>query len=336
VKFERQPVLEAGNNMERPEVMLPEEPKIEIVKLSNGLGYGEGSVTYAKALEYAGQDNLNKAEQALMTEQVLVPISRDSDGKLLEDDGCGDGRGVIKLFRGFKEIVKGSLHRAKVFGGGLVQGTIARIGVMGPTQENLNQEFEVTIDEFEDKGISYGGHTDDHSAGHGHSEKCGCGAIDLAPEIIDASFKYQEQITDTIMSLEVPTDGLDTVLANYDLANTKYKDQAYSGNKVMNGIKKIGQVVKQLTGPHREAFIFLNTIEGYTVDQNFIRQLTDNKVQVFAIDVWRMKDIAAKMYPDDMAKQSQAFLSELVYTLATAAVLTGGDLPVFAAKQQAA
>jgi hypothetical protein len=71
----------------------------------------------------------------------------------------------------------------------------------------------------------------------------------------------------------------------------------------------------------------LNTVRACTVNQKLIREITDDKAQIFAVDVWRMQDIAGKLY-DDRAAHQRAFLSELIYTLATAAVLTKGDLPV--------
>jgi len=51
-------------------------------------------------------------------------------------------------------------------------------------------------------------------------------------------------------------------------------------------------------------------------------------VQVFAVDVWRMKQLAEKMN-NTPADQQRAFLSELVYTLSVTATLTIGDLPVY-------
>jgi hypothetical protein len=47
------------------------------------------------------------------------------------------------------------------------------------------------------------------------------------------------------------------------------------------------------------------------------------------VDSPRLEDIAHNLFPDNSQKQQQAYLSELIYTLAIAAVLTKGDLPVY-------
>ncbi len=66
----------------------------------------------------------------------------------------------------------------------------------------------------------------------------------------------------------------------------------------------------------------------HTVNQRLIRMVTGDKAQIFGIDIWRLENIAAKLYPDQPELQHKVFLSELVYTLGVAAVLTKGDLPV--------
>jgi hypothetical protein len=87
-------------------------------------------------------------------------------------------------------------------------------------------------------------------------------------------------------------------------------------------------VIKMLNGEHKERGIVLNHIAGYTVNQRKIRESTQEQAQVFAVDVWRMNDIAMQLFPGQYDLQHKAILSELVYTLATSAVLTRGDLPV--------
>ena len=103
----------------------------------------------------------------------------------------------------------------------------------------------------------------------------------------------------------------------------------YSGRKVIDRIVGTGKVIKKLGGDHRERRIILNTVRGYTVNQQLIRKGTDGRAQAFAVDIPRLEDIATKLFPDDAEGSSQAYLSELIYTLSTAAVLTKGDLPVY-------
>ena len=91
-----------------------------------------------------------------------------------------------------------------------------------------------------------------------------------------------------------------------------------------------GKIVKELTGKHLEMYIVLNDVEGYTVNQELVREVSGDQVQVFAVDVWRLKELAAELY-EQPEEQALALKSMLVYTLAVAATLTKGDLPVYLA-----
>ena len=80
--------------------------------------------------------------------------------------------------------------------------------------------------------------------------------------------------------------------------------------------------------------IIINKVRGKTVNQGIIREISDGVAQVFAVDEWRLRDLSTKLYRTP-AEQQKAYLSMLVYTLATAATLTKGDLPVFVVSKQA-
>lgn len=298
--------------------------QIEVVKVAEAIGYGEGPISYQARKEAVGEGIMQLVEKLIESPEIIVPIGIDKYGNSIEDDGCGDGRWVAKIFKGTKTITAESLHRAKVFGGGLTMGLSARIGNGEVASEDLNHEFENTIALFEEQGIGYGAHTDQHA----HGEKGGCGAIDNAPLIIENVVKYEDEIRGTIAALGYDDEHLDDVFKNFSTSNQEFRGKKYAGSKVIDDIKHHAKFVKELGDDHLEAFILLSYVEGHTVNQQLIREKTDNKVQVFAVDVWRMSQIAEKMYPGDLLKQSKAFKSELIYTLATAATLTPGDLPV--------
>lgn len=190
--------------------------------------------------------------------------------------------------------------------------------------KTLNETFSSSITIMNEKGIDFGGHTDEHAQG----ENCGCGAIDKSPTVIANVVTFKDSIRKSISALGVDMSSLDTVFDNYEAYAQEIADKPFSGKQVSQETSKNGKVVKELADDHREAFVLLNTVEGYTVNQGLVRELTEEKVQVFAVDVWRLQDLAMKRYPEDTAKQDQAFLSELVYTLGVSATLTRGDLPV--------
>jgi hypothetical protein len=257
---------------------------------------------------------------------ILVPVDRDDNDNVLIDDGCGDGR-FVKLVVRSERILKRSLNRAKLFGGGVTMTTAALVGLGEAENKPLNDVFDLSINTLQEKGIDFGGHTDEHAKG----ENCGCGAIDKAPDTIYAASKFKNEITSIIKDLTVNNaDDLDEIFTNYSKYSHFITDNPeYSGKKVIDRIAGSGKVIKQLGGEHKELGIVLNAVKGYTVNQKLVREETDDEAQIFAVDLWRLEDNAKRLFPEDRAKQYKAFLSGLVHTLAVAAVLTKGDLPVY-------
>ncbi len=295
-----------------------------ILLAPNGLGYGEGGISYEARAEELGQEGTSKIDELIRSDEILVPVSTNIQGEMIDDDGCGDGRGFARVFQGAKEKLK-SLHRPKVFGGGVTMTVAAEIGLGNANGKTLRQTFSKGISTLRDKMIDFGAHTDTLA----HGNNCGCGAIDKAPTILANTVKYREQIRGSIEALGVDTTGLDEVEANYaDYASSELGE--YGGSDVMKEIVDNGKIVKELHDDHKEVAVVLNLIEGYTVDQEKVRSATDGKAQVFAVDVWRVKQLADRVYyQESEAVRHKAFLSKLVYTLATAATLTAGDLPVY-------
>jgi hypothetical protein len=294
----------------------------EIVRISDGLAFGHGSISGADD----EPEVLGRVDEIIQNSgEILVPIDKNNDGRELEDDGCGDGREATHVFR-LHETFKRSLNRAKVFGGSVTMAAACLIGVGRAKDESLDDVFGSAVGILQDNDMDFGAHTDEHASG----ENCGCGAIDHAPEAILAALKYEEPIRSVIDALGADTEQLDEVYGNFrGYVQEMPHKAAYSGRKVMDRIINAGKVVKKLGGDHRERRIILNTVRGYTVNQRLIREATGGRAQAFAVDIWRLEDIATNLFSEDTTHQSQAYLSELVYTLAIAAVLTRGDLPVY-------
>jgi len=128
---------------------------------------------------------------------------------------------------------------------------------------------------------------------------------------------------------------LDTILANFAAAAAANRPAtdggpAYSGMEVMKGIISDGKIVKELADDHQEVELVLNTVADTTVDQEFVRSASQAgpelpaRAQVFAVDEWRLRQLAEAV-ADDETDQRRAYLSMLVYTVATSTVLTKGD-----------
>jgi hypothetical protein len=297
--------------------------KIRVTKLVGGLNFGTGTISTEDRLKSAdddlGKETIFLVEHGIHSERILTPVEAD-------DDGCGDGRGVGKIRRG-AEVLKRSLNRAKVFGGGLTMTVAARIGLGENAGKDLETTFSDSMSLLVDYGIEFGAHTDDHA----HGDNCGCGAIDKAPMITQNAITFKAQIANAINLL---TKGeaelaLNDVFENFEAYGLQIKDQPYKGSAVAEKIADGGKVVKELVGPHLETHIVINAVKGMTVNQQYIRELTEGKAQVFGVDAWRMEEIAGLLYPDNIQRRHKAYLSMLVYTLATAGTLTKGDLPVY-------
>lgn len=331
-----------GNIFMDQERILPVS-EVEVSKITDGLGFGEGGISHNDRTDVEPELKA-KVEAIIQSDEILVAVDTDKDGVMLDDDGCGDGRGVKNIFEGVVERFK-SLNRAKVFGGAPAMVASAAVGLGMAKGKKLVAVFEGGINSLKDKMIGFGGHTDEHA----HGPNCGCGAIDKAPQAIANAVKYESEIRSTIEALGISDDGLDDVYADYrDYAAEIAGDGTYQGVEVMSQVVESGKVVKKLADAHNEMYIVLNTKRGMTVNQELIRRVSDGKIQVFGVDVWRMQDLAARLYDNETVVtlhpeldeaqlalktaeyQHKAFLSELVYTLGVAATLTKGDLPVYA------
>lgn len=313
------------------------ERKINVIKLADGLGFGEGTISVQDRLqstEDSLDDNiLRLIETGINSEHIITPVDVGNNGQQLKDDGCGDGRSAKRVFHrhdnGEIQEKNRSLHRSKVFGGGPTKTAAALVGLGKNSTKSVNGVFDEAITTLKMKEIPFGAHTDDHA----HGENSGCGAIDKAPQIFSNAIKYENQIRETIGLIGIDTDSLDKVYNNFKNFADTIEGQSYSGSAVMDKVVDSGVIVKELEGSHEEVAIVLNTVEGHTVDQDFIRELSDGQAQVFATDIHRLEQIANELF-DDPAEQKQALLSMVVYTLATAATLTKGDLPVYVVSKQ--
>jgi hypothetical protein len=302
-----------------------------------GLGYGEGPISVDKRLEDPKDPLTPQVMQTVDSEirsgEILIPIDRDDSGQLITDDGCGDGRGVNVVMRGM-DVLKKSLNRAKVFGGGLTMGVAARIG-LGRAKDRLKEEYSQEADAFKHYGIDYGAHIDENFG----DIDSGCGAIDKAPLNIANAVKYRSQIEQTVEAVsghvfggfgEGMKDVLSGVFDNYEQYLKEQPNEDHAGTEIIDVAAKDSKVVKELDSKegHREVAIVLNFVEDMTVDQRRIRDKTGNVAQVFGVDIPRLVKIADRRYENDDDKKA-AFVSMLVYTLSTAVTLTDGTLPVY-------
>lgn len=300
-------------------------------KVVDGLGFGEGTISRVAIEADAGAEVVRKVDELIASPKILVDIDKDDNGAPLDDDGCGDGRMAGLIKRG-REVLNGFVnsHRAKVFGGGSTMATADMVG-SGEASGPLAGVFTRAIGALTRKKIGFGAHEDSHA----HGPKCGCGAIDKAPESIAAVSAYSSEIRGVfdVLGLERDhLDGSDGIFNNFGEYAASSAGQDYCGSDVMDQIASNGKIIKRLDGEHMETRIILNLVPGKTVNQRLVHEVSDGKIDVFAVDVWRMQDLAVRLHPDDEKAQQRAFQSMVAYTLGVAAVLTKGDLPVYVVK----
>lgn len=304
---------------------------------SEGLGFGHGKIGVDSRLnnpeDPLSEDILKSVLESLSNPDMLVDIDIDpKTGIKVDDDGCGDGREVGRVMIDGQEKSR-SLIRPKVFGAAPVMVLASSVGLGEMGGVSPQDLFAKSVFTLKDREIGFGGHSDRHAT----APDCGCGAIDKMPEIISAVVQYQDNIRGVVKSLGFGDDGLDSVLSSYKgyyQQQIKEKSPSYSGVTALGEVIDSGKVVKELDGSHNEVAIVLNTVNGKTVDQQKVREITNGTAQVFAVDLWRMQEIADRLHPESKEDSKKSFVSMLVYSLGVAATLTGGDLPVYLAEDK--
>jgi hypothetical protein len=294
-------------------------------KVADSLPFGEGPIDGEGIAETAGPEVMSRVDTLIGSPDILVDVDKDGDGRIAR---------VIKRGR---ELLRGVVnkHRTKVFGGGSTMAMADLVG-SGEAAGALTETFDAAISKLETNEIDFGAHT-----AHADEGNCGCGAIDKAPAAIRAVGTYADKIEGVfgLLKEKLGTTGallagkhLTSIVDNFRSYGERIEGQAYRGSDVMDQIAHEGKIIKDLEGGHVEARIVLNCVRGKTVNQGLVHEVSGGKVDVFAVDVWRLQDLAERLHPGNVADQQRAFQSMLAYTLGVAAVLTNGKLPVYIVK----
>lgn len=332
------------------------EQQAAVVELiaPQGLGFGEGGITVKKQIE----EGILTPETPRHIHEMLTNDHKAFKPVEVDDDGCGDGRPWVKIIQEYLDengdtkirLFGKSKLRAKVFGGGLVVASSMWRTIQGePAEyETVGHDRAFMAEKLRDHHVNHGAHSDDHAEG----ENCGCGAIDKYTLISANALKYREQITDTLAALYGDdladnTAAIEQAFGTYEaLARREGYFKDASGKQSMEQILSSGAVVKELAGHHIEETIVINDVEGTTLDQQYFTETIKNAdpaqkpriVQAFSVDVWRgrklaevVAEVAKEQDPtvDVEAIKKLAYADFLIRTLAVAATLTAGDLPVY-------
>ena len=110
------------------------KPLLVIEQVAKGLEFGTGNISGD-----VDPTLKNEVHNLVTSQDILVRVDK-------YDDGCGDGRGVSKIFQSGKEIDAPNLNRPKVFGGSLTMAVATRIGLGKANNANDPvEEFAQTV-----------------------------------------------------------------------------------------------------------------------------------------------------------------------------------------------
>lgn len=311
---------------------------IRVEKISDGLGFGDGHISRLAIEDQARAAGITdlpqRAHEAITHPDLLTPISRGADGRLIQDDGCGDGRRVGLVYRG-GQLFRTSLYRPKVFGGGRAMATAAEIALGNAPGMTLSEASQSAADLLDRRDMDYGAHTT--MSVKKDSQASGCGCWDEYLAALGATGSHENVITGNLAHLvgrSALSELAESNMFERFAAVAERDDPDYSGAAAMADILARGKVVKALHGGHLETDLVINEVRGYTADQEFVRNYTGEAGMIFSVDAWRIKDLATGLY-DDPALQRRAELGMLAFTLGVSSVLTAGDQRVWTVKSVA-
>lgn len=175
--------------------------------------------------------------------------------------------------------------------------------------------------------MQFGGHTSDHAK----EGKTGCGAIDESPAIIASAGEFAAEIRENLIFLRPDIFTEERFAKVIDAFRSMAESPIYFGGSSIEDTRRIlaesKAVIKELRGEHTEIRFVRNEVEGMTIDQASIVELTDDVGEIFVDDAWRRNQYAEALGGDDEEVAIAALATE-VWTLAVAATLTDGTLPV--------
>jgi hypothetical protein len=197
----------------------------------------------------------------------------------------------------------------------------------------------------ESLGLPYisGAHQDEHNVDH--PEHTGCGAIDKMLEIIDVMretdengthlvYEYAKVIASKYMDEGAFDKAFNMVQGNLDTLDKisdRYFRKGQFRTKLVDEVKEGGEQIGEKTvetsaGEHRELLLVINHVEGQTFDRDGFAASNEGLAQAFNYDAWAVPQRARDIFTDDSDKQNIMMVTNFMYAVATAMVLTDGSL----------
>lgn len=198
------------------------------------------------------------------------------------------------------------------------------------TRGTFLSDFDTMLDAYVRLGLSPGGHRDN---GEHNDGKVGCGAIDSVATILeclsDSSLvEDSKRLTRSILAEDFNRDDYLRILGA-SLVLDSHSENYFAQNSELLPLleEKAPGGVSTLTGDHNEKLVIVNFVPGTTFASNRFADEHENK-QAFGYDVWRSKELAAILLPQDSqaADRWRFVTARVMITIATLMALTDGSL----------
>ncbi len=200
------------------------------------------------------------------------------------------------------------------------------------TRGTFLSDFESMLNNYLRLGLTPGGHRDngDHADGG-----VGCGAIDSVAKVLECISEPRlvedsKRLTRAILAEDFVRDDYLRVLGASVVLGAHANDYFAQNNELLPLLEeKAPGSVSTLTGTHNEKLVIVNFVPGTTFASNRFAD-SHNGMQAFGYDVWRSKELAALLLPQDSEyiDRWRFITARVMITIATLMALTDGSLQV--------
>ncbi len=203
----------------------------------------------------------------------------------------------------------------------------------------LEQDVAQMVDVLTSLGLGYGGHTDDHHVVT--DEDTGCGAADKLPAILSKCMQPQAMVEMKALAAKLLGTAWDEAVADQLPGRLKSflpDADTYLGRqgdkytykqavvRVLQSKAGPGVAVESLAGTHQEKGLIVNAVARTTFDRDRFVEATKATMQLFSYDVWYLQELAKQLFAADERRRATFFIFHVLYSIATAMVLTDGTL----------
>lgn len=197
------------------------------------------------------------------------------------------------------------------------------------TRGTFVTDADAMIGNFTRLGFPPGGHRDEHS--HGEAT-VGCGAIDGMDAILATMTSFDlvddhKRVVKELLGAEFDRDTYLRVMGAAVVVNGRSQDYFRDRGAVIDTLEKVAPgSVATLKGYHQECVVAVNTVLNTTLASNRFAE-DHNGVQAFGYDLWRSKEMAARLMPrpDQSQDRARFVMARVMTTVATLMALTDGS-----------